>query len=178
MSSNVNSPRMSRRRTLNWKGQIFHLQPRSWPRLTREMSTRPATRPRWPFTRDIAARMGLSPDDQRLSYLCGLVHDIGKIGLPPGLLKPGALTLEERRQMQLHSEIGERILSSGIVTPKSQRSFGTTARGFHGEGYPDGLTQEDTPLISRIISVADAYNAMTSNRPYLTRCHAVWPACV
>ena len=119
------------------------------------------------YARDIAARMGLNPDDQRLSYLCGLVHDIGKIGLPPGLLeKPGALTLEERRQMQLHSEIGERILSKWDRHTEISKIVRHHHERVDGEGYPDGLTQEETPLISRIISVADAYNAMTSNRPY------------
>ncbi len=119
------------------------------------------------YARDIAARMDLSPDDQRLSYLCGLVHDIGKIGLPPGLLeKPGALTLEERRQMQLHSEIGERILSKWDRHTEISKIVRHHHERVDGEGYPDGLTQRETPLISRIISVADAYNAMTSNRPY------------
>jgi putative nucleotidyltransferase with HDIG domain len=64
------------------------------------------------YARDIAARMGLTKHQQSLAHLCGLVHDIGKIGLPPGLLeKPGALTLEERRLMEQHSQIGERILA-------------------------------------------------------------------
>ena len=64
------------------------------------------------YSRDIARRMGLSEEEQGLVHLCGLVHDIGKIGLPPGLLeKPGALTLDERRQMEEHAAIGERILS-------------------------------------------------------------------
>ena len=64
------------------------------------------------YSRDIAERMGLAPEVRDMAYLCGLVHDIGKIGLPPGLLeKPGALTLDERRQMQEHSAIGERILA-------------------------------------------------------------------
>ena len=58
------------------------------------------------YSRDIAQMMGLGEDTSRQAYLCGLVHDIGKIGLPAGLLeKPGALTLEERRLMQRHSEI-------------------------------------------------------------------------
>ncbi|MGH3081865.1 MAG: HD-GYP domain-containing protein [Gaiellaceae bacterium] len=119
------------------------------------------------YARDIAARMGLSEDDRRLAHLCGLVHDIGKIGLPPGLLeKPGALTLEERRQMERHSEIGERIL--GKVEDYAQ--IATIVRHHHeridGEGYPDGITGNEIPLISRIIAVADAYNAMTSDRPY------------
>jgi putative nucleotidyltransferase with HDIG domain len=119
------------------------------------------------YARDIAERMGLSDEDQRLAYLCGLVHDIGKIGLPPGLLeKPGALTLEERRQMQLHSAIGERILSKWDQHTEISKIVRHHHERVDGEGYPDGLAGAQTPLISRIIAVADAYNAMTSNRPY------------
>ncbi len=119
------------------------------------------------YSRDIARRMELPLETQEQAYLCGLVHDIGKIGLPPGLLeKPGALTLEERRQMQEHSAIGERILAH--VDQYSE--IATIVRHHHeridGQGYPDGLTGEDIPLVSRIIAVADAYNAMTSDRPY------------
>jgi HD-GYP domain-containing protein (c-di-GMP phosphodiesterase class II) len=119
------------------------------------------------YSRDIAERMGLSVEVQEHTYLCGLVHDIGKIGLPPGLLeKPGALTLEERRQMQEHSAIGESIL--GHVDVYSE--IATVVRHHHeridGQGYPDGLVDEAIPLVSRIIAVADAYNAMTSDRPY------------
>jgi HD-GYP domain-containing protein (c-di-GMP phosphodiesterase class II) len=119
------------------------------------------------YSRDIAERMGLPKEIQDKAYLCGLVHDIGKIGLPPGLLeKPGALTLDERRQMQEHSAIGERIL--GHVDQYSEISM--IVRFHHeridGQGYPDGLVAEEIPLVSRIIAVADAYNAMTSDRPY------------
>jgi putative nucleotidyltransferase with HDIG domain len=119
------------------------------------------------YSRDIAERMGLSVEVQEHAYLCGLVHDIGKIGLPPGLLeKPGALTLDERRQMQEHSSIGERILA--YVDEYSE--IATVVRHHHeridGQGYPDGFADEDIPLVSRIIAVADAYNAMTSDRPY------------
>lgn len=119
------------------------------------------------YARDIAERMGLSEEHQRLAHLCGLVHDIGKVGLPPGLLeKPGALTLDERRQMEQHSAIGERILRK--VDDYSE--IAQIVRHHHervdGNGYPDGISGDAIPLISRIISVADAYNAMTSNRPY------------
>jgi hypothetical protein len=119
------------------------------------------------YSRDIAARMGLSRDVQDRVYLCGLVHDIGKIGLPAGLLeKPGALTLEERKIMQEHSAIGERILRN----VDGYADIALVVRHHHeridGEGYPDGLREEDIPLLSRIIAVADAYNAMTSDRPY------------
>ncbi len=119
------------------------------------------------YARDIAAQLGLTADQQQLAHLCGLVHDIGKIGLPAGLLeKPGALTLEERREMQRHSEIGERILAN----VDTYAEIATVVRHHHeridGQGYPDGLHGEDIPMLSRIISVADAYNAMTSDRPY------------
>ena len=119
------------------------------------------------YSRDIAERMELGDEIRDQAYLCGLVHDIGKIGLPPGLLeKPGALTLEERRHMQEHSAIGERILAH--VDEYSEIS--TIVRHHHeridGQGYPDGRADEHIPLVSRIIAVADAYNAMTSNRPY------------
>src|SRR5262249_10194481 len=63
------------------------------------------------YARDIAVRLGLGESEQQLVHLCGLVHDIGKIGLPTGLLeKPGPLTLDERRTMQTHTQIGETIL--------------------------------------------------------------------
>jgi putative nucleotidyltransferase with HDIG domain len=119
------------------------------------------------YSRDIAERMGLSPEEQQLVHLCGLVHDIGKVGLPPGLLeKAGALTLEERRQMEEHSAIGERILSKVDDYADIARVVRHHHERVDGLGYPDGLSAEEIPVLSRIISVADAYNAMTSDRPY------------
>jgi putative nucleotidyltransferase with HDIG domain len=119
------------------------------------------------YARDIAQRMGLSEEQQELIHLCGLVHDIGKIGLPAGLLeKPGPLTLEERRQMEQHSAIGERILRN--VDDYSE--IADVVRSHHeridGMGYPDGIHADEIPLLARIIGVADAYDAMTSDRPY------------
>jgi putative nucleotidyltransferase with HDIG domain len=119
------------------------------------------------YARDIAKRMGLSESEQERAHLCGLVHDVGKIGLAAGLLeKPGALSLEERRQMEQHSVIGERIL-------RNVDDYGEIAaivRHHHervdGHGYPDQLVGDGIPLIARIIAVADGYNAMTSDRPY------------
>jgi putative nucleotidyltransferase with HDIG domain len=119
------------------------------------------------YSRDIAERMGLPEDVRDQAYLCGLVHDIGKIGLPPGLLeKPGALTLEERRQMQEHSAIGERILAHVDEYSEIARIVRHHHERIDGQGYPDGLGDDAIPLVSRIIAVADAYNAMTSDRPY------------
>ena len=119
------------------------------------------------YSKDIAEKLGLSPDDVERTYLSGLVHDIGKIGLPATLLnKEGRLTLEEFREMERHSEIGERILSK----VEAYADVSVIVRHHHermdGEGYPDKIRGEDIPLISRIIGVADAYNAMTSDRPY------------
>jgi putative nucleotidyltransferase with HDIG domain len=119
------------------------------------------------YSKDIAARMGLSATDQQTAHLAGLVHDIGKVGLPPGLLeKNGPLTLDERRTMQTHSVIGERILAK----VEDYKTIATIVRHHHervdGNGYPNGLTGNQIPQLSRIIAVADAYNAMTSDRPY------------
>ncbi len=119
------------------------------------------------YARDIAERLGLAEEEQQLAHLCGLVHDVGKIGLPPGLLeKPGALTLAERRQMEKHSEIGERILAKVEDYAEIARIVRHHHERWDGQGYPDGVAGEGIPLLSRIIAVADAYNAMTSDRPY------------
>jgi putative nucleotidyltransferase with HDIG domain len=119
------------------------------------------------YSRDIAERMGLSTEDQQQAHLCGLVHDLGKIGLPAGLLeKPGALTLDERRQMETHPVIGERILSKVDDYGEIARIVRHHHERVDGNGYPDGVGGESIPLLSRVIAVADAYNAMTSDRPY------------
>jgi putative nucleotidyltransferase with HDIG domain len=119
------------------------------------------------YARDIAMRLQLTAREQQLAHLAGLVHDVGKVGLPPGLLeKPGPLTLEERRLMEEHSVIGERILAK----VDDYREIARIVRHHHervdGNGYPDRLQGGEIPLLSRILAVADAYNAMTSGRPY------------
>jgi putative nucleotidyltransferase with HDIG domain len=119
------------------------------------------------YARDISARLGLSDEEQRLAHLAGLVHDIGKIGLPDGLLnKPGPLGVEERIEMEQHVVIGERILAN----VEDYAEIACIVRHHHeridGGGYPDGLVKDEIPLLSRIIAVADAYNAMTSRRSY------------
>jgi putative nucleotidyltransferase with HDIG domain len=119
------------------------------------------------YARDIAGRMELPQETQHLAHLSGLLHDIGKVGVPPGVLeKNGPLTLQERRKMEEHSVIGERILAN----VEAYSEIALIVRHHHeridGEGYPDGIVGTEIPLISRIICVADAYNAMTSDRPY------------
>lgn len=119
------------------------------------------------YARDIAERIGLTPAEQQLAHLAGLVHDVGKVGLPPGLLeKPGPLTLDERRIMEEHSSIGERILGNVEGYSEIARIVRHHHERVDGNGYPDGLQKTDIPLISKIIGVADAYDAMTSGRPY------------
>jgi putative nucleotidyltransferase with HDIG domain len=119
------------------------------------------------YARDISARLGLSEGQQRLAHLAGLVHDIGKIGLPDGLLeKPGPLGTEERREMEQHVVIGERILANVEDYAEVARIVRHHHERVDGRGYPDGLAQDEIPLLSRVIAVADAYNAMTSKRPY------------
>jgi putative nucleotidyltransferase with HDIG domain len=121
------------------------------------------------YSRDIAERMGLSRDEVDLVHLCALVHDIGKYRLPKSVLeKEGPLTLEERRLMEKHPEYGEELLLK--VEVEDHGRIGKIVRHHHeridGEGYPDRLPENEIPLLSKIISVADAYNAMTSKRSY------------
>ena len=96
-----------------------------------------------------------------------MLHDVGKIGIPDAVInKPGKLTEDEYGQMKKHSVIGHQILKKIDEMPQ----LSTGARWHHerydGTGYPDGLAGEDIPEIARIIAVADAYDAMTSNRSY------------
>jgi len=119
------------------------------------------------YSRDIAERLGLPSKVCERAFLCGLVHDIGKVGLPASLLgKEGPLTLEERRQMQEHSVIGERILREVATYEDVARIVRHHHERIDGEGYPDRIHGDEIPLLSRVIAVADAYNAMTSDRPY------------
>lgn len=119
------------------------------------------------YSRDIAERMGFSNETQELAYLCGLVHDLGKIGLPASvLLKNGPLTLDEREVMQRHSAIGESILERVEAYADVAKIVRHHHERIDGDGYPDGIRGNSIPQLSRVIAVADAYNAMTSNRSY------------
>jgi response regulator RpfG family c-di-GMP phosphodiesterase len=97
-----------------------------------------------------------------------LLHDVGKIGIPDGILqKPGPLSAAERRRMQTHTVLGEAMLS-GVAFLKGEGL--KVVRSHHerwdGRGYPDGLSGDEIPLGARIFAVADALDAMTSHRPY------------
>lgn len=115
----------------------------------------------------IAHAMGLPPNDLQIVHRGALLHDIGKIGTPPAILdKPGKLEIWEREIMQNHVKVGTRILEPiecfrdllGVVAQHHER--------FDGSGYPAGLAGEHISLHARIVAVADAYDALTSDRPY------------
>jgi response regulator RpfG family c-di-GMP phosphodiesterase len=97
-----------------------------------------------------------------------LLHDVGKIGIPDGILrKPGPLSRAERRRMQTHTVLGEALLS-GVAFLKGGglRIVRSHHERWDGRGYPDGLVRDEIPLGARIFAVADALDAMTSHRPY------------
>lgn len=119
------------------------------------------------YSREIARRCGKSAKEQQDIYYIGLLHDIGKIGVPDNIInKPGRLTEEEYQIIRQHPVIGSDILKTISQIP----AIVTGARWHHerydGMGYPDGLVGEEIPENARLIGVADAYDAMTSNRSY------------
>jgi putative two-component system response regulator len=118
----------------------------------------------------VAARaLGLAePRSRAIASACRL-HDIGKLGVPDEiLLKPGALNEPERKLMERHSTIGHRILAdSGTSILDLAASIALTHHEWYdGRGYPQGLTGDTIPLVGRIAAVADAFDALTSDRVY------------
>ncbi len=119
------------------------------------------------YSRMIAERINLSPEQCENIYYMGLLHDIGKIGVPNEIInKTSRLTDDEYEVIKTHPVIGYDILSE----IKSRPDLSTGARWHHerydGKGYPDCKAGEEIPLEARIITVADCYDAMTSNRSY------------
>jgi response regulator RpfG family c-di-GMP phosphodiesterase len=97
-----------------------------------------------------------------------LLHDVGKIGIPDGILqKPGPLSPAERRRMQTHTVLGEAMLSGvAFLQGEGLKVVRSHHERWDGRGYPDGLSGDEIPLGARIFAVADALDAMTSHRPY------------
>ena len=115
----------------------------------------------------IAAKMNFEKDDVNQIRTAGLMHDIGKIGIDENILnKPGKLTDDEWTEMKKHPEIGHRILCSDIKFSKIAGYIFEHHEYINGQGYPRGLKGEEIAVQSRIISIADAYDAMTSKRTY------------
>jgi HD-GYP domain-containing protein (c-di-GMP phosphodiesterase class II) len=116
----------------------------------------------------VAEQMGLSAGRRRNVEFGALLHDVGKIAVPKEIInKPGPLTEEEWSVVRMHTVEGQRLLDrvGGVL-----REVGAIVRASHerwdGTGYPDGLAGEAIPLEARIVSCADAFNAMTTDRPY------------
>ncbi|CAK9005996.1 Cyclic di-GMP phosphodiesterase TM_0186 [Durusdinium trenchii] len=119
------------------------------------------------MSRQIAREMGLAPKTCEEIFLAGLLHDIGKIGVPDNvLLKPGRLTDEEYEQIKQHPVIGYKVLQHldkiSYVLPGVLHHH----ESVDGTGYPSGLAGDEIPLQARILAVADSFDAMTSDRPY------------
>jgi putative two-component system response regulator len=115
----------------------------------------------------LGEKLGLSQDLRVALRRGGLIHDIGKLAVPESiLLKPGPLTPEERKIMEQHTVIGERI----CAPLRSFRHVLPIIRHHHekqdGSGYPDGLKAENIPLTARILQITDIYDALTTDRPY------------
>lgn len=119
------------------------------------------------YSKEIARRAGFSEEKLNDIYMMGLLHDVGKIGVPDAIInKPAKLTDEEYSIIQNHPVMGAKILKNITDFPK----LSTGARWHHerydGKGYPDGISGEDIPMEARIIATADAYDAMSSRRSY------------
>jgi diguanylate cyclase (GGDEF)-like protein/putative nucleotidyltransferase with HDIG domain len=114
----------------------------------------------------VAMRLGLDAEQVELTRLAGSLHDLGKLAIPEEILrKPGDLTDSERLVLERHPQIGFRMLDSLGVDPVADIVFHHHER-WDGAGYPNGLRGDDIPLGARIIFVADAYDAITSDRVY------------
>ena len=119
------------------------------------------------YSREIARRYGYTTKQQEEIYMMGLLHDVGKIGIPDSVInKPGKLTPEEYEVIKTHSRVGARILRKIEEMPKLVEGARWHHERYDGKGYPDGLIGESIPEEARIIAVADAYDAMSSRRSY------------
>jgi len=119
------------------------------------------------YSREIAKRYGYSERQQEDIYMMGLLHDVGKIGIPDAIInKPGRLTDEEFQKIKEHPVVGDRILKKVKEMPKLSIGARWHHERYDGRGYPDGLKGDEILEEARIIAVADAYDAMTSHRSY------------
>lgn len=119
------------------------------------------------FSMLIAKELGLDDKTQRDVQLCGLLHDVGKIGVPISILrKKDKLTDEDWKHIRRHPVLGAEIVSPIAQLKELIPNIRHHHERYDGKGYPDKLKGEDIPLISRIIAVADTFDALTSERPY------------
>jgi putative nucleotidyltransferase with HDIG domain len=118
----------------------------------------------------LARRLGYSDDDLAAIEIGGVLHDIGKIGIPESILrKPDVLNEEEWAVMREHPLVSDRILAEIDLPPIVRQIARSSHERMDGTGYPDGLSGDAIPLPARIIHVADAFDALTTDRPYRRR---------
>jgi putative nucleotidyltransferase with HDIG domain len=116
---------------------------------------------------EVARKLGCSSAQIESMQLVGYLHDIGKIGISDSILnKPGSLTREEYEIVKKHPAIGDSIVAELGLSPEERSIIRHHHERWDGSGYPDGLTGEEIPLLARIVSIADAFDAMTSIRAY------------
>ena len=116
---------------------------------------------------EMAQKMNFEDEEVKKIKTAGILHDIGKIGIEESLLnKPGKLTEEEYSEICKHAEIGYRILNTAPNMTEISEIILSHHERWDGLGYPKGIKGEEIPLFSRIIAIADSYDAMTSDRSY------------
>jgi HD-GYP domain-containing protein (c-di-GMP phosphodiesterase class II) len=119
------------------------------------------------YSQLMARHLGMSEDEVERVHLSGIIHDVGKIGIEDRILrKPAALTDEEYEIMKQHPRKGEHILDAVPLLKQMAGAGLMHHENWDGSGYPDGKKGEEIPLLGRIVSVADAFDAMTTDRPY------------
>ncbi len=119
------------------------------------------------YSEQLAIEYGLPSNQIWAVRYGGILHDIGKIGVSEAILrKPGPLTADEQAQMRQHPEIGARIIEPMRFAKEVAPIIGSHHEYWDGSGYPSGLADEEIPIGARIITIVDAYDAMTTDRPY------------
>ena len=119
------------------------------------------------FAIALARQLGLSDESQRMLRIAGLLHDVGKIGVPDRILrKPGRVTEDEFEIIKQHAVLGDAIVAAIPDLAEIRAAIVAHHERYDGGGYPNELRGEKIPLLGRILAVADAYSAMVSDRPY------------
>lgn len=115
----------------------------------------------------IGEALNLSDESQRVLRVAGLLHDVGKIGVPDRILrKPGRLTGEEYETIKQHSLLGDAIIAAIPDLAEIRAAVLSHHERFDGHGYPNEVGGDRIPLLARILAVADSYSAMVTDRPY------------
>lgn len=119
------------------------------------------------YSKEIARRAGFSEKAQNNVYMMGLLHDVGKIGIPDAIInKPAGLSEEEYAVIKNHPAMGAEILQNITEFPELSTGAKWHHERYDGKGYPDGISGEEIPVEARIIAVADSYDTMSSKRSY------------